>query len=93
MLLGKIRYDIKYCPSGRLTVTENGQEATITLLPKHVFLCEIQRSWENFSFSPYKLNFANFSHPQKSGCINKIFWEVILKNSAGTYWKKSIMAN
>lgn len=37
MLLGKIMYNTKHC-SGRLTVTENGQEATIKIGSKTWFL-------------------------------------------------------
>lgn len=43
-----------------------------------------------FYFLPHKLNFANFSHPPEPRYINNILWEVSLKNSVSTYWKKKV---
>jgi len=38
MLLGKTSYNIRYCSSGRLTVTENGEQAKIEVASKTFFL-------------------------------------------------------
>lgn len=74
----------------KITVSENGQEATIKIASKTCFFVWNPKKLEKlkFSSSPHKLNFAIFSHPQEPRCINNILWEVILKNSVSTYWKK-----